>query len=190
MRRNFGVKTYLYPQPVLIIGSYDENGVPDLMNAAWGGISEADEISMCLSEEHQTVRNILGRKAFTVSVGTADQAAACDYVGMVSGGDVPDKVARAGFHTTRSPLVDAPLVDELPLALECTLVSYDPESCRMVGRIVNVCAEERILDGQGNIDPAKLQPIAFDPANSAYHVLGAKVADAFSAGAALMNRAD
>ena len=190
MRKNFGVKTYLYPQPVLIIGSYDERGVPDLMNAAWGGISEADEISMCLSEEHQTVRNILARQAFTVSVGTADQAAACDYVGMVSGEEVPDKVARAGFHTTRSALVDAPLVDELPLALECTLVGYDADTCRMVGRIVNVCADERILDARGNIDPAKLQPIAFDPANNAYHVLGAKVADAFSAGAALMNRAD
>lgn len=184
MRKNFGAKAILYPQPVFIIGSYDENGVPDAMNAAWGGVSEANEISLCLSAEHKTVKNILSRKAFTVSMATADTVVACDYVGLVSGNDVPDKLEKAGFHTTKSAFVDAPVIDELPMAVECRLVSYDPDTCRMVGEVVNVCADERILTG-GKIDPAKLRPITYDSMNHAYCVLGEKVGNAFRDGAAL-----
>lgn len=185
MRKNFGAKPVIYPQPVLIIGTYDAAGVPDAMNAAWGGISEETEISICLSPEHKTVENILARKAFTVSMATADQVAACDYVGIVSGNDVPDKVARAGFHAVKSESVDAPLFEELPMAVECRLISYDPESCRMVGEIVNVCADESILT-DGMIDPAKLRPITYDGMNHTYHVLGEAVGRAFHDGAALM----
>ena len=185
MRKNFGSKPMLYPMPVLIIGSYDKNGTPDAMNAAWGGISEETEISICLSPEHKTVENILARKAFTVSMATADQVAACDYVGIVSGNDVPDKVARAGFHAVKSELVDAPFFEELPMAVECRLISYDSESCRMVGEIVNVCADESILT-DGMIDPAKLRPITYDGMNHTYHVLGEAVGRAFHDGAALM----
>ena len=185
MRKNFGAKPYTYPQPVLIIASYDENGTPDAMNAAWGGISDDTQISMCLSAGHKTVKNILKRKAFTVSMADAAHVAACDYVGIVSANDVPDKLEKAGFHTTRSEFVDAPLIDELPLALECRLVSYDEESCRMVGEIVNVSAEESVLDENGKIDPGKLQPITFDPVNNAYLKLGEKVGNAFRDGLAL-----
>lgn len=184
MRKNFGAKPILYPQPVLIIGSYDENGISDAMNAAWGGISEADEISICLSPEHKTVKNILARKAFTVSMATVDTLVACDYVGMVSGNQVADKVERAGFHTVKSDFVDAPVVQELPMALECELRHYDPETCRMVGRIVNVCAEESVLT-DGRIDPKKLRPITYDSMHHAYYVLGEKVGNAFCDGAAL-----
>lgn len=184
MRKNFGAKPLLYPQPVFIIGSYDENGVADAMNAAWGGISEANEISMCLSAGHKTVKNILKRGAFTVSMATADTVVPCDYVGMVSGNDVPDKLEKAGFHTVKSEFVDAPLIEELPLTVECRLISYNPETCRMVGEIVNVCAQESILT-DGNIDPMKLRPITFDGANNTYQVLGEKVGNAFSDGAAL-----
>ena len=185
MRKNFGAKPLTYPQPVLIIASYDEAGVPDAMNAAWGGISEGNEISMCLSAGHKTVQNILARKAFTISMADAEHVAACDYVGIVSGNHVPDKVARAGFHTTRSSFVDAPLIDELPLTLECRLVSFDPETEMLIGEIVNVAAEERILDAEGKIDPAKLRPITFDTVNHAYLVLGEKVGNAFRDGNAL-----
>ena len=185
MRKNFGAKPYTYPQPVLIIASYDENGAPDAMNAAWGGISDDTQISMCLSAGHKTVKNILKRKAFTVSMADAAHVAACDYVGIVSANAVPDKLEKAGFHTTRSEFVDAPLIDELPMALECRLVSYDEESCRMVGEIVNVSAEESVLDGNGKIDPGKLQPITFDPVNNAYLKLGEKVGNAFRDGLAL-----
>ena len=185
MRKNFGAKPYTYPQPVLIIASYDENGTPDAMNAAWGGISDDTQISMCLSAGHKTVKNILKRKAFTVSMADAAHVAACDYVVIVSANDVPDKLEKAGFHTTRSEFVDAPLIDELPMTLECRLVSYDEESCRMVGEIVNVSAEESVLDENGKIDPGKLQPITFDPVNNAYLKLGEKVGNAFRDGLAL-----
>ena len=159
MRKNFGAKPCLYPQPVFIIAAYAEDGTPDAMNAAWGGISEATEISLCLSPGHKTVKNILSRGAFTVSMATASTVVPCDYVGIVSGNDVPDKLVRAGFHASKAEFVDAPLIDELPMALECKLISYDPESCRLVGEIVNVCAEESILDENGKIDPKSWTPL-------------------------------
>ena len=182
MRKNFGAKPYTYPQPVLIIAAYDENGTPDAMNAAWGGISDDTQISMCLSAGHKTVKNIQARKAFTVSMADAAHVVACDYVGIVSGNKVPDKFEKAGFHATKSEFVDAPLIDELPMTLECTLVSYDPETCRLVGEIVNVSADGRILDENGKIDPVKLEPITFDPVNNAYLKLGEKVGNAFKDG--------
>ena len=124
MRKNFGVKPWTYPQPVFILAAYDEQGLPNAMNAAWGGISEENEISLCISAEHKTTENILARKAFTISMADAAHVTACDYVGIVSGNDVPDKVARAGFHTSNAAFVDAPLIDELPMAVECRPVSY------------------------------------------------------------------
>ena len=185
MRTNFGAKPVCYPQPVFIIGTYDENGNPDAMNAAWGGISEADEVSICISENHKTTENIQRKKAFTVSMGTVDQLVACDYVGIVSGNNVPDKVAKAGWTVSKSDFVDAPLFDQLPMAMECELISYDPQTCRLLGKIVNVSADESVLNDKGVVDPMKLQPITFDPMNNAYLVLGDKVGNAFADGAKL-----
>ena len=185
MRKNFGAKPMCYPMPVYIIGTYGADGTPNAMNAAWGGISEETEISICISADHKTTENILSRKAFTVSMATAKYVAACDYVGIVSGNQVPDKFARAGFHATKSQFVDAPLIDELPMALECELISYDSESCRLVGRIVNVSADESVLGDNGKVDVSKLQPITFDPMNNHYLVLGEKVGQAFHDGVAL-----
>ena len=185
MRKNFGPKAMCYPMPVFIIGTYNADGTPNAMNAAWGGISEETEITICIDSEHKTAENLLSRKAFTVSMATAKMLNACDYVGIVSGNKVPDKFAKAGFHATRSEFVDAPLIDELPMALECRLISYDPESCRLVGRIVNVSADESVLNDRGVVDPAKLRPITFDPMNNAYLVLGEKVGNAFADGTAL-----
>ena len=145
MRKDFGAKPFLYPQPVLMLATYGEDGTPDVMNAAWGGIADMKRVAMYLSASHKTVKNILARKAFTVSMADADHVTECDYLGIVSANQVPDKVARAGFHVTKSAHVDAPLVDELPLALECRFVSFDEESELLVGEIVNVSADERIL---------------------------------------------
>ena len=185
MRKNFGAKPWTYPQPVFILATYDKNGVPDAMNAAWGCISDDKELTMCISASHKTTANILARKAFTVSMATADQAVACDYVGIESGKRVANKLEKAGWHTTKSEFVDAPLVDELPMAVECRLVSYDPESCRLVGEIVNVCAEESVLDSEGKIDVEKLAPITFDPVHNVYRKLGEVVGHAFQDGAKL-----
>ena len=110
---------------------------------------------------------------------------ACDYVGITSGNQTADKLQRAGFHTTASAFVDAPLIDELPMALECKVISYDTETCRLVGEIVNVCADESVLDSEGKIDPQKLRPITYDPVHHHYLVLGEKVGNAFSDGAKL-----
>ena len=182
MRRNFGARPWTYPQPVFILAAYGADGTPNAMNAAWGGISDDRELSLCVSAGHKTTADILASGAFTVSMATAEQAVACDYVGVVSGNDVPDKLERAGWHTTRSEFVDAPLIDELPMAVECRLVSYDPASCRLVGEIVNVSASEAVLDEAGSIDPDKLRPITFDPIHNAYRELGKRVGSAFADG--------
>ena len=180
-RKNFGSQHWLFPQPVLMIATYNDDGTPDIMNAAWGGISDSDEISISISNTHKTAKNLLKRGAFTVSFATADQVAACDYVGLVSGNKVPDKFARAGFHAVKSEFVDAPLVEELPMALECRVRSYDTETDILRGEIVNVCADETVLT-DGKIDPAKLRPIVFDPVNHDYLELGAKAGKAFGEG--------
>lgn len=126
--------------------------------------------------------------AFTVSMATAKCVTACDYVGLVSGNQEPDKFSRAGFHATRSERVDAPLIDELPMALECEVISYDPESCRLVGRIVNVSADESVLGEDGRVDVSELQPITYDALNHHYLVLGEKVGGAFCEGRVLMEK--
>ena len=185
MRKNFGPKPMCYPMPVYIIGTYGIDGTPNAMNAAWGGISEDTEISICISADHKTTENILARKAFTVSMATVEQMAACDYVGIVSGNKEPDKFAKAGFHAVASEFVDAPLIAELPMALECSLISYDPESCRLVGSIVNVSAEESVLGTNGKVDVTKLQPITYDPMNHEYLALGKSVGRAFHDGLTL-----
>ena len=185
MRKNFGAKAAMYPMPVLIVATYGKDGTPNAMNAAWGGISEETEISICVDASHKTAENLIARKAFTVSMATAKMLASCDYVGIVSGNQVPDKFARAGFHATRSEFVDAPLIDELPMALACEVISYDTETCRLVGRIVNVSADESVLGENGKVDPAKLQPITYDPMNHQYLVLGHAVGQAFHDGISL-----
>ena len=185
MRKNFGPKPLLYPQPVFIIATYGEDDTPNAMNAAWGGISEENQITICISAGHKTTANILSKKAFTVSMATAEYVTACDYVGIVSGNKVPNKFARAGFHASKSEFVDAPLIEELPMAVECKLISYNPETCCLIGEIVNVSADESVLNETGKVDPRKLKPITFDPMNNAYLVLGEKVGNAFKDGTAM-----
>ncbi len=182
MRKNFGAKPWIYPQPVFILAAYDADGVPNCMNAAWGGLTDEDELTMCISYEHKTTQNILLRNAFTVSMATADQAVACDYVGIVSGNLVPDKVEKAGFHTEPSAFVDAPLIKELPMAAECALVSYDPATCHLVGRIVNLSADESVLKENGKIDMDKLRPLVVDAMNGEYRAPGPVVGKAFRDG--------
>ena len=180
-RVNYGANPIMLPQPVLIIATYDENGVPDAMNAAWGITTDFQEITISLSE-HKTTDNLAVRKAFTVSMATEDQVIACDYVGIESARKVPNKFEKAGFHATKSEHVDAPLIDELPMALECRVKSF--EDGILIGEIVNVSADESVVT-DGKIDLKKLRPIAFDPCNNAYVALGEKVGSAFADGAKL-----
>lgn len=180
MRKNFGVKTYLYPQPVLVIGTYDKDGKPNVMTAAWGGISDYDKLTIALAK-HKTTENILTNKAFTVSIGTKKEVAACDYVGLVSANDEPNKFKKSGFTASKSEFVNAPIINELPLTIECELLDFNAETEVLVGKIVNVSADESILTN-GNIDLNKFEVITYDPANHKYIALGEEVADAFKIG--------
>ena len=182
MRKNFGVKPWVYPQPVLMIGTYDENGKPNLMNAAWGGQYDANQVMLCLSS-HKTTDNIKVSGAFTVSFATASTVVPCDYVGIVSANKEPNKMEKAGFTTVKSEFVNAPVINELPLTLECRFLKCN-EDGNVIGQIVNVSADEGILT-DGNVDYKKLDAIIFDPAAAAYIRLGEKVGNAFKDGAKL-----
>ena len=184
MRKNFGKNTWVYPMPVLIVGTYDENEVPNAMNAAWGGVYDTDQIMLCLSHDHKTTENIKKNKEFTVSFATANTVAACDYVGIVSANDVPDKFARAGFTAERAESVNAPVIKELPMTLECRLVKFNEDGI-CIGDIVNISADEKILDGEGMIDVKLLDPISYDGVTHAYLRLGEKVGQAFEDGEAI-----
>lgn len=177
-RVDFGAKPFIYPMPVLIVGTYDENGVPDAMNAAWGIITDMNEISISMSN-HKTTENLAKTGAFTVSIGTEDTVVACDYVGVESASKVPDKFEKSGFRAVKSKNVNAPLIEELPMALECKVKKF--EDGILVGEIVNVNADEAILT-DGKIDPSKLKPISYDPVNNVYIGLESKVGKAFKDG--------
>ena len=184
-RKNFGAKPYSSPQPVWILATYDENGVPNAMNAAWGGISEINQISVCLSPGHKTCKNFAKTGAFTISMADADHVAACDYVGIVSGDKAADKFARAGFTATRSELVNAPIINELAICMECRVIEFARQTCILKGEIVNVSVDETALT-DGKVDLSKVRPIAFDPFNNEYNLVGDVVGKAWDSGRSLL----
>ena len=185
MRKNFGQKTWLYPMPVLIIGTYAEDGTPNAMNAAWGGIYDTNMVMVCLADDHKTTENIKKTGAFTVSFATADTVVSCDYVGIVSANDIPDKFSRAGFHAVKSEFVNAPIIQELPMTVECKLLKFNEDGI-CIGEIVNVSADESILDESGKVDAKALNPICYDSVSHGYFTLGEKVGQAFSDGKKLI----
>ena len=179
MRKNFGVKTWIYPQPVLMLGTYNEDGSANLMNAAWGGMYDYDKVAVALAE-HKTTENFLRTKAFTLSIATKSTVVESDYFGIVSGKKVPDKVSKAGFHPFKSEFVNAPLFLEYPLSIECEVDKFTEDGI-LVGKIINVSIDESILT-DGKPDPKKLEAISFDPANNNYLLVNEIVAQAFKAG--------
>ncbi len=185
MRKNFGKKTWLFPCPVLIVGTYGIDGVPNAMNAAWGGIYDTNQIMLCLSDDHATTKNILRNKAFTVSFADAAHVTEADYVGIVSANKVPDKLQRAGLHVSKAEHVNAPLIEEFPVAIECSLDHVNEDGI-VVGNIVNVTADESVLDEKGNLDIGKANFVSYNSAAHDYRVLGNKVGNAFSDGKKLM----
>ena len=181
MRKNFGAKTCLYPMPVLIIGTYDEKGTPNAMNAAWGGVYDTNQVMICLADDHKTTENIKKSGAFTVSFATVKTVVACDYVGIVSANDLPNKLEKAGFHTAKSEFVNAPLINELPMAVECKLLKFNEDGI-CIGEIVNVSADESVLNDEGKIDAKKMNPISYDSSAHVYWTLGEIAGRAFSDG--------
>lgn len=182
MRKNLKAKSYMYPLPVLIIGTYDENGVPDAMNAAWGTICDTAQVALVLSAGHKTVKNLLKTKAFTVSMADVKNVLPADFIGVVSANTQPNKLEKTGWHIQKSEFVNAPIIEELPLTLECKLVSYDTDTEICIGEVVNVSVDEGILDGKGKIDLTKFKPICYDCDGHGYYTLGERVGNAFSDG--------
>lgn len=185
MRKDFGQKTWLYPMPVLIVATYNEDGTANAMNAAWGGIYDTNQIMLCLSDDHKTTKNIRATQAFTVNVADAAHVVAADYVGLASGNSVKNKLDIAGFTVVRSGAVNAPVIAELPVALECRLIKFNEDGI-VVGEIVNVSADEHVIGADGLIDAALVQAITYDSVHHDYLVLGQKVGNAFSDGKKLM----
>lgn len=185
-RKSLGAHAITLPQPVLIIGTYDENGTPNAMNVAWGGQVGGQQIELNLAlSGRKTIDNLKLRGAFTVAFATVDTEVAADYVGIVSGQKVPDKMAKSGLHAVKASKVDAPMYVEFPVTVECNVrltEETDYGEFRVVGDVVNVSAAQSVLDENGNVDVLKAGIICFDPAGMAYRTLGKKVGQPFKDG--------
>ena len=183
MKKNFGNKMVLAPLPVLIVATYDEQGTPNAMNVAWGGQCGYHHVALNLSLNHKTTENLKHTKAFTLNIATVDTLVISDYFGLVAG-HKENKIKKTGVHVTRSEFVDAPVIDEYPLTLECKVIEMQEALGEMhvVGEVVNMQADESILDAQGKVDLGKLSPISYDSASHSYRVLGDVVGKAFKDG--------
>jgi flavin reductase (DIM6/NTAB) family NADH-FMN oxidoreductase RutF len=187
MKKDLGIIPAVYPMPVLMVAAYDEKGNVNVMNAAWGMICDMDKIALFIGKDHKTTKNILLSKAFTVSIADRSHMDVADYFGIATGNKTPDKFERTGYHAVRSSHVAAPIVEEFPLVMECELteeVNTENMHC-IVGKIVNVAAEESVLAENGKVDPAKLNALIFDQFQNGYYVSGEQVGKAWNAGAAL-----
>ena len=182
--KSFGVKPYLFPMSVYMIGTYNEDGSMDQMAMAWGGICAEDMVALNLEEAHKTVANLKARGAFTLAVPGVDTIKECDYLGTASAVDFPDKCAKAGLHAVKSEHVDAPVVPEFPLTLECVVEKFEdePYGLRVLGRIVNVLADEKVLDEKGEIDSGKLNTFLFDQMRNGYYAVGEHLGQAWDIG--------
>ncbi len=181
MRKNFGAKTWAYPMPVFIVAAYDNDGVPCCMNAAWGGTYDTNQIMVCLADDHKTTKNIIESGAFTVSIADSKHVIEADYVGIVSGNTEPQKMQKAGLTTVKSDFVNAPIINEFPMTIECKLLKFNEDGI-CIGEIVNVSADEAVLGDDGLIDVAKLGAITYDPVHHTYIKLGEKAGNAFADG--------
>lgn len=176
----------IFPMPVLLIATYGDDGVVDVMNAAWGTMLDRDKVILNLTENHKTVQNIKARGAFTIHIADVAHVLAADYVGVVSGAKVRDKFARSGLTASKSTVVDAPVINELPLCMECEFIAWQGGElgCGVIGKVVRVIAEDTVLK-DGRVDIDLLQAIAFDPYTHGYYKVAGRVGNAFKDGLAL-----
>lgn len=190
MRKNLGVQPALFPMPVTVVAAYDENGVVCALNAAWAQICDHDKIALFIDADHKTTANIMQSKAFTVSIADVPNMEVADFLGIASGNKMPDKFARTGYHAVKSEFVNAPVITEFPVTLECELAEVvDTENLHaVVGKIVNVSADEKVIGDKDKIDPAKVNALVFDQFRSGYYSIGEKVGQAWNAGKGLMQK--
>ena len=188
MMKELGVQPYLFPMPTYMIGTYNEDDSVDVMMMAWGGICDTKMVALNLEADHKTVANLRQRNAFTLAVPGTDTIKESDFFGIATSNKMADKFERSGLHAVKSDKVDAPVIQEYPLTLECKVVEFQdqPYGLRVLGEIVNVLADEKVLDEKGKIDAGKLNAFAFDQMRNGYYAIGEQIARAWNAGAGLM----
>lgn len=183
MRKKLNITEGIFPMPVLMIATYNEDGSVNVMNAAWGTMQERDHVALNLTETHKTVKNIKARGAFTVSIADAAHVLEADYLGVVSGNRVTNKFENSGLTASKAEIVDAPVINEFPLCLECEFVEYQngKYGCGVIGKVVNVTADESVMVGD-KIDISLVNAIAFDPYTHGYYKVTERVGNAFKDG--------
>lgn len=185
MKKSLKVTPGIFPMPVLMIATYNEDGSVDVMNAAWGMAQSMKHLKLCLTESHKTVKNIKRTGYCTVALATKDYIKESDYLGMVSANNVSDKFKKTGLHAVKSENVDAPVVDEYPICMECKLVGFEDDGTLV--EVVNVLADEKYVNDDGTIKLNEIGILSYDPYGHGYYVVGEKVGQAFSEGKKLMN---
>lgn len=190
MKKDLGLVQAVYPMPVLMVAAYDENEKVNVMNVAWGQICSGDKIILFIGEGKKTWLNIKASKAFTVSIADEEHVDVADFFGIASGNKMEDKFERTGYHAVKSENVHAPIIEEFPVVMECELLEFlkTDHVSGIVGKIVNVKAEEKVLSDNGKVDPVKLKALTFDQFQHGYYTTGEQIAKAWNAGAALMEK--
>lgn len=183
MRKDIKTTEAIFPMPVLLVATYDEDGTVDVMNAAWGTMLSREIVVLNLTETHKTVKNIKAKKAFTVSIADEAHVTEADYFGVVSGNDIKDKFEKSGLTAVKSENVDAPIISEFPICMECEFIEYqnDKYGCGVIAKVVNVTADESVMKN-GKIDIELVNAIAFDPYTHGYYKVTKRVGNAFKDG--------
>ena len=183
MRKDIKTTEAIFPMPVLMVATYNEDGSVDVMNAAWGTMLSRNQVILNLTETHKTVKNIKERKSFTVSIADSKHVVEADYFGIASGNNTPNKFENSGLSAIKSEKIDAPIIKEFPICLECEFIEYqsDEYGAGVIGKVVNVTADESVMDGD-KVDVSKLDAIAFDPYTHGYYKVTERVGEAFKDG--------
>lgn len=183
MRKRLNITEGIFPMPVLMVATYNEDGSVNVMNAAWGTMQERGTVALNLTETHKTVKNIKARGSFTVSIADTAHVVEADYFGVASGNKISNKFENSGLTASKAEMVDAPVINEFPLCLECEFIEYQNNAygCGVIGKVVNVTADESVMAGD-NIDMALVNAIAFDPYTHGYYKVTERVGEAFKDG--------
>ncbi len=183
MKKNIKTTSAIFPMPVLMIATYNDDGSVNVMNAAWGTMVDSNVVALNLTETHKTVQNIKKRRAFTVSIADAKHLIEADYFGIASGKTVNDKLAKANMTYVKSNKVDAPIINEFPVCMECEFIEFqgDTYGLGVIGKVVGVLAEESVMNGE-KLDVSRLNAIAYDPFTHGYYIIGERVGEAFKDG--------
>ncbi|MCB6203790.1 flavin reductase family protein [Extibacter muris] len=183
MRRKLNITEGIFPMPVLMVASYNEDGSVNVMNAAWGTMQERGTVALNLTETHKTVKNIKVKGAFTVSIADVAHVVEADYFGVESGNKVANKFENSGLTASKAEKVDAPVINEFPLCLECEFIEYQNSEygCGVIGKVVNITADESVMNGD-KIDMSLVNAIAFDPYTHGYYRVSERVGEAFKDG--------